>query len=158
MKRIVEPLAAEPFAPFGEVLAIPEPTGRTYFDRALFNLRPSARPGLSLSRKEDLSSLPLAARQMERHEFSSQSFVPIEVGRWLVVVAPPAREGGPDMRDARAFLAGPRHGVTCGANVWHHPLTILDRPAAFAVYMWLDGGKKDEEIFALPASVTITAS
>ena len=104
MKRIVEPLAAEPFAPFGEVLAIPEPTGRTYFDRALFNLRPSARPGLSLSRKEDLSSLPLAARQMERHEFSSQSFVPIEVGRWLVVVAPHAREGGPDVRDARAFL------------------------------------------------------
>jgi ureidoglycolate hydrolase len=49
-------------------------------------------PSLSLSRKEDLSSLPLAARQMERHEFSSQSFVPIEVGRWLVVVAPHARE------------------------------------------------------------------
>jgi ureidoglycolate lyase len=92
LKLIVEPLAAEPFAPFGEVLTIPEPTGRTYFDRALSNLRPSARPSLSLSRKEDLSSLPLAARQMERHEFSSQSFVPIEVGRWLVVVAPHARE------------------------------------------------------------------
>jgi ureidoglycolate lyase len=55
-------------------------------------IAPSAHPSLSLSRKEDLSSLPLAARQMERHEFSSQSFVPIEVGRWLVVVAPHARE------------------------------------------------------------------
>jgi ureidoglycolate lyase len=29
---------------------------------------------------------------MERHEFTSQSFVPIEVGCWLVVVAPHARE------------------------------------------------------------------
>jgi ureidoglycolate hydrolase len=32
LKLIVEPLAAEPFAPFGEMLIIPEPTGRTYFD------------------------------------------------------------------------------------------------------------------------------
>ena len=72
MKLIVEPLAAEPFAPFGEMLIIPEPAGRAYFDRALSNLRPSAQPSLSLSRKEDLSSLPLVARQMERNEFSSQ--------------------------------------------------------------------------------------
>ena len=47
MKLIVEPLAAEPFATFGEVLTIPELTGRAYFDRALSNLRPSARPSLS---------------------------------------------------------------------------------------------------------------
>ena len=157
MKLIVAPLTAEPFAPFGEVLAVPEPTGRTYFDRALANLRPSARPSLSLSRKEDLSSLPLAARQMERHEFSSQSFVPIEVGRWLAVGAPQPEGAGPTCA-AHAPPAGPRQGVTYGANVWHHPLTILDRPAAFAVYMWLDGGKKDEEFFTLPAPVTIAAS
>ena len=157
MKLIVEPLAAEPFAPFGEVLTIPEPTGRAYFDRALSNLRTSARPSLSLSCKQDLSSLPLVARQMERHEFSSQSFVPIEAGRWLIVVAPHARGGGPDMHGARAFVAGPRQGVTYGANVWHHPLTILDRPAAFAIYMWLVGGEGDEEFFTLPAPVTIVA-
>jgi ureidoglycolate lyase len=94
LKLIVEQLAAEPFAPFGEVLTIPEPTGRAYFDRALSNLRPSAHPSLSLSRKQNLSSLPLVARQMERHEFSSQSFVPIEAGRWLIVVAPHARVAG----------------------------------------------------------------
>jgi hypothetical protein len=28
---------------------------------------------------------------------------------------------------------------------------IVDHPAAFAVYMRVDGGKKDEEFFALPA-------
>ena len=155
MKLIVEPLAADPFAPFGDVLEIPHASGRTYFNRALANLRPSARPSLSLSRKEQLSSLPLRALQMERHEFSSQSFVPIDVGRWLVVVAPRAAGGGPDMAGARAFLAGPNHGVTYGASVWHHPLTILDRPASFAVFMWLEGGRGDEEFFTLPAPVTI---
>jgi ureidoglycolate lyase len=157
VKLIVEPLEPEPFALFGEVLAVPQAPGRCYFDRALANLRPSARPSLSLTRKEELSSLPLTARQMERHEFSSQSFVPIEVGRWLVLVAPHAAGGGPDMCKARAFLAGPRQGITYGANVWHHPLAILDRPAEFAVYMWLDDGKGDEEFFTLPEPVTIAA-
>jgi ureidoglycolate lyase len=157
LKLILEPLAAGPFAAFGEVLEIPHAAGRSYFNRALANLRPSARPSLSLSRKEELSSLPLTALQMERHEFSSQSFVPIDVGRWLVVVAPHAAEGGPDMSGARAFLAGPNHGVTYGANVWHHPLTIFDRPASFAVFMWLEGGKGDEEFFTLPAPATIVA-
>lgn len=157
MKLILEPLAAGAFAPFGDVLEVPHPSGRSYFDGALGNLRPAARPSLSLSRKEELSSLPLTARQMERHEFSSQSFVPIEAGRWLVVVAPHAADGRPEMAGARAFLAGPHQGVTYKANTWHHPLTILDRPAAFAVYMWLDGGKGDEEFFTLPAPVTITA-
>jgi len=157
VKLIVEPLEPEPFARFGEVLAVPQAPGRSYFDRALDNLRPSARPSLSLTRKEELSSLPLTAKQMERHEFSSQSFVPIAAGRWLVLVAPHAAGGGPDMRKARAFLAGPRQGITYGANVWHHPLAILDRPAEFAVYMWLDGEKGDEEFFTLPEAVTIAA-
>jgi ureidoglycolate lyase len=157
LKLIVEPLAAGPFAPFGDVLEMPHQAGRGYYDRALANLRPSAKPSLSLSRKHDLSSLPLTALRMERHEFSSQSFVPIEVGRWLVVVAPHAAISGPDMAGARAFVAGPGHGVTYGANVWHHPLTILDRPASFAVFMWRDGSSGDEEFFTLPAPVTIAA-
>src|SRR5262249_35374261 len=45
--------------------------------------------------------------------------------------------------------------VTYAANVWHHPLTILDRPACFAMYMWLEGSNGDEEFFTLPAAVTI---
>jgi ureidoglycolate lyase len=155
LKLILEPLAPGPFAPFGDVLEFPDSPGRSPFDRALANLRPSARPCLRLSRKDELSALPLSAQQMERHAFSSQSFVPVDAGRWVVVVAPHAADGGPDMSRARAFLAGPNQVVTYGADVWHHPLTILDRPACFAVFMWLEGGKGDEEFFTLPAAVTI---
>ena len=46
-------------------------------------------------------------------------------------------------------------GVTYKADTWHHPLTVLDRPAAFAVFMWLDGSKGDEEFVTLPTPVTI---
>jgi ureidoglycolate lyase len=153
---IVRPLTADLFGPFGEVLTTPTPRGRNYFETALANLRPAARPSLSLARRDEIASLPLTVTQMERHEFSSQSFVPLEAGRWLVLVAPHAAAGGPDMARAQAFLAGPDQGLTYGANVWHHPLTIFDRPAAFAVFMWRDGGTGDEEFVTLSTPATIT--
>jgi ureidoglycolate lyase len=40
-------------------------------------------------------------------------------------------------------------------NVWHLPLTVLDRPASFAVFMWLDAGRGDEEFVDLPAPVAV---
>jgi len=138
------PLTAEGFAPFGDVLAVPEGPGRTYIDRSLSNRRPGARPSLSMIRKE-ASPGPLLVRQMERHAFSSQSFIPLSPARFLVLVAPHADGGGPDMARAAAFLAGPGQGVTYGADVWHHPFTLFGAPAAFAVTMWLDGTAGDEE-------------
>ena len=155
MRVIAEPLAEKGFAPFGEELTIPA-SGRTFFDGALANLRRSARPSLSLVRKEELSSLPLTQWRMERHAFSSQSFVPLEAGRWLLLVAPDAG-GAPDLRALRAFLAGPRQGITYFANIWHQPLSILDRSAAFAIFMWRDGGEGDEEFVTLPTPITILA-
>jgi ureidoglycolate lyase len=157
LRLLTEPLTADAFAPFGEVLSVPDAAGRNYYGSALSNRRTLARPSISLLRKQEVASLPLAAAQMERHEFSSQSFVPLDAGRWLVVVAPHADRGGPDMQTARAFLAGPGQGVTYGANVWHHPLTILDRPGSFAVFMWLEGSSTDDEFVTLSEPVTIVA-
>lgn len=157
LRLLTEPLTAEAFAPFGEVLSVPDAAGRNYFDRALSNRRALARPSISLLRKPEVASLPLVATQMERHEFSSQSFVPLDAGPWLVVVAPHANRGGPDMQAARAFIAEPRQGVTYGANVWHHPLTILDRPASFAVFMWLERSSTDDEFVTLAEPVMIVA-
>ena len=138
------PLTAAAFAPFGEVLAAPDAPGRDYFERALANRRPGAWPSLSLTRREPAAGL-LAVTAMERHAWSSQSFVPLDPARWLVLVAPHAAAGGPDMARAAAFIAGPGQGVTYGADVWHHGLTVLDAPARFAVFMWRDGTAGDEE-------------
>jgi ureidoglycolate lyase len=55
----------------------------------------------------------------------------------------------------QAFLARGDQGVTYGMNVWHHPMTVLDRTGKFAVFMWLDGGKGDEEFVDLPAPIAI---
>lgn len=146
MRLIAEPLTSAAFLPYGEVLEAPAIAGRTYFEDALANRRPHARPSLSLVVKEPTLVLPIRSKVMERHLHSSQSFIPQDAGRWLVIVAPHLAQGtGPDMARARAFLARGDQGVTYGADVWHHPFTVLDRPARFAIVMWKDGSKEDDE-------------
>lgn len=139
------PLTAEAFAPFGDVIDVPTATGRTYYEDALGNLRPAARPSLSVSQREPVLDRPLVANLLERHEFSSQTFVPLDSGRWLIVVAPHAAAGGPDVAAAKAFIATSQQGVTYRPNTWHHGSTVLDRPSRFAVFMFRDGTKGDEE-------------
>ncbi len=160
---IARPLTAAAFAPYGEILRLPEAVGRRdYFDTALANLRTAAHASLSLvlaahspevaestanaveAGIEDIQSL-VEVSQFERHAFSSQSFIPMAACRWVVVVAPHAPAGGPDMARASAFLPAPDSGVTLHGDVWHAPLTVLDAPAPFAILMWRDGGSGDEE-------------
>ncbi len=142
----LRPLTPEGFAPYGDVLVGPDGPGRLYHERSLASARPGAWPSLSLSCAAPHPGGPLRVRRMERHAFSSQSFVPLVPLRWLVLVAPHAPGGGPDMARAEAFLAGPGQGVTYGADVWHHPLTVLgEAPGRFAVLMWRDGTAADEE-------------
>ena len=152
------PLTAAAFAPFGQVIERPADFGRVYFSEALANGRPAARSSLSLTKSRPLETPQLRAVKMERHEFSSQSFVPIDVSRYLVIVAPHGPAGKPDHMQLQAFVARGDQGVTYGVNVWHHPLCVLDRTGQFAVFMWLDGDKGDEEFIDLPAPVTIVFS
>ena len=140
----IVPLTAEAFAPFGEVLTVPERPGRAVFEGALSSTRPGARPILSLSLRDPIA-LPITMRVMERHAFSSQSFLPLGPARFLVLVAPHAAGGGPDLATARAVLARPGQGVTYAADTWHHPMAVLGAPAHFAVLIWRDGSDGDEE-------------
>src|SRR3954466_5489774 len=141
-----EPLTSAALLPDGGDVEAPRIPGRAYFEHALANLRPKARPSISLTVKAPLAALPLKSTTMERHEFSSQSFIPQEGGRWLGIGAAHAAGGGPGLARGRAFLARPDQGVTYGANVWHHPFTVLDREARFVIVMWRDGTKGDEEL------------
>jgi ureidoglycolate lyase len=155
MRIIAQPLSEAAFAPYGDVLEAPRDFGRTYFEKGLQSGRPKAWPSLSVAHVRPLAKLPLEAKVMERHEFSSQSFMPLDVGRWLAVVAPSGADGGPDPSGAVAFLVPPGQGVTYHMGTWHHPITVLDRPARFAVFMWRDGTTTDEEFRTLTAPFTV---
>ena len=146
MELIPLPLTKEAFAPFGDVIDVPKEAGRTYYEDALGNLRPNAKASLSMTFRLPTQDRPLKSETMERHEFSSQSFVPVDVGRWLIVVAPFA---------ACAFIANGQQGVTYKPDTWHHGLTTLDKPGRFAVFMWRAGTKDEEFVPVAPFTVQI---
>ena len=155
MEILPQPLTQQAFAAYGDVIDIPSEAGRTYYEDALGNLRPQAKPSLSLSLKAETADRPLKAELLERHEFSSQTFVPIDVDRWLIVVAPHARTGGPDTKAVRAFIATGQQGVTYRPNTWHHGLTVLDKPGRFAVFMWRAGSQDEEFVPVEPFTIRI---
>jgi ureidoglycolate lyase len=152
---IAEPLTERAFEPFGEVLAASDAPGRVFFNDALANARAGATVNLSIAKVSHTREAPFVGRMLERHEFSSQTFLPLKVSRYLVVVAPGAAGGGPDVSRVRAFLAGPRLGITYRMGTWHHGLTVLDEPAEFAVLMWCDGTSGDEEFVPLAEPFTV---
>ncbi len=155
MALIAQSLTAAAFAPFGTVFEAPSEPGRVPAHDGLANRRPAAEPSLRLTKLAPLARLPLRAELFERHAFSSQTFLPLAVARYLVIVAPDAATGGPDGAGARAFIGRAGQGVTYRAGLWHHGMTALDQPATFAVLMWCDGTTADEEFVTLAAPLTV---
>jgi ureidoglycolate lyase len=151
----IEPLTAEDFAPFGQVLA-PRPAVERRLDliQELENDRVSARPRLSLATVEP-RPLPLTAVEMERHVHSSQAFLPLDCASYLVLVAPHGAGDRPEMSRMRAFRVPGDTGINYKAGAWHHPLTPLGRIARFAILTFVDGTPGDEEFAPLPEKVLI---
>jgi ureidoglycolate lyase len=156
MRTIVaEPLTAEAFKPFGAVLEGPPTPGRVYVSETLANGRAHAPVCLSVATVEPKKDLPLRVTVLERHEHSSQTFVPLSVSRYLVLATLDAPGGGPDLTRLRAFVARAGQGVTYAMGTWHHPVTVLDAPASFAVLMWRDGTSGDEEFVPVTTPLTV---
>ena len=144
-KIIAEPLNADSFSQFGEVIRRPPEGIREYFNDRLENNRTGARVDLSLATIRPVDKLPLHATVMERHPFSSQTFLPLKASRYFVIVAPDSDDDGPDLSGVRAFVSGSDQGITYRCGVWHHGMTVLDETAVMAVLMWCDGSSGDEE-------------
>lgn len=145
-----EPLTAEAFAPFGEILeAAGEPDklinqglcGR-YHDLATLDFTgEDARAGVSLFLSQK-RTLPYMLDMVERHPLGSQAFVPMTQEPFLVVVCPDAdgRPGCP-----RAFITQPGQGINFFRNTWHGVLTPLSDPGLFCVIDRIGNGDNLEE-------------
>lgn len=135
---IIEPLSAEAFAPFGDVISQPTSGGiPSNQDTAvryenLANLDLNAEAGVaSISLYHVQPAIfPLRIQKLERHPLSTQMFVPMGGDPFLVVVAGDA-DGAPQRASVRAFLTNGRQAVNYGRGVWHHPLIALGRSASF---------------------------
>lgn len=155
MQIVAEPLTADAFTPFGAVLEGTPAPGRHYLSDTLASDRPHAPISLAVATVAPKDPLRLEVKVLERHEHSSQTFIPLHVSRYLVLATLDAPGGGPDLTRLRAFVARPGQGVTYAMGTWHHPLTVLDGPATFAVLMWRDGTEGDEEFVPVAAPVTV---
>lgn len=156
MHLTAEPLTEAAFAPFGQTLSLPAAPGRVDYSAFAENLRPGRATLCFRTSLTAPSILPLRTRVMERHAFSSQAFLPVDVARYVVMVAPDGADGGPDLAGARLFLVDGRTGINYRAGVWHHPMTVLDRDAVFATVMFNDGGDRDEDWTDLPVEVLLS--
>lgn len=133
----VQPLTAEAFAPFGEVIdtagapdkLINQGLCGRFHDRATLDFIDGGTAGVSLFQAE-LRRLPHLLDMMERHPLGSQAFLPMSMDGFLVVVAPDegGRPGAP-----LAFRTAPGQGVNYRRNTWHGVLTPLSGSGLFAV-------------------------
>lgn len=139
MRTLVpEPLTAEAFAPFGEVIEaseraeqIPINYGMTTRFNDLARIDVAEAGGhaiLSIFRGRPLD--PLVLKIFERHPLGSQSFTPLSGRPYLVAVAPP---GAFEPAAVRVFRASPRQGVNYAKGVWHHYLLPLEAESDFLV-------------------------
>lgn len=159
-KIVTEPLTAEAFAPFGDVLALrgsPDKLinqglcGR-HHDLAQLDFS-DGRAGISLFDAEP-RSLPYQLDMVERHPEGSQAFIPMTPAPFLVIVAPDAggRPGTP-----RAFLTEPGQGINFHRNTWHGVLTPLTAPGLFAVVDRI-GSSDNLEEFWFDAPFTVVSA
>lgn len=136
-----EPLTAEVFAPFGDVIqtagraprVINEGTCERFDDLASVDvLANGGRPLMSIF-KAAPRPLPFEVRVLERHPLSSQAFYPLDGVPFLVVVADDGDAGTPWSNRIRAFRAAGDQGVSYRRNTWHHPLLAIGRTSHFLV-------------------------
>jgi ureidoglycolate lyase len=145
---VAQPLTADAFSPFGEVLDTSGAPDRLinqglcgrYHDRARLDFA-DGRAGISLFDAEP-RALPYRLDMVERHPDGSQAFLPMTQAPFLVIVAPDA--GGTPGRPV-AFLTAPGQGINLSRGTWHGVLTPLSAPGLFAVVDRIGPGANLEE-------------
>lgn len=145
---LAEPLTAEAFAPFGDVIAadgtpdmlINQNLCGRFHDRARLDFT-DGRAGLSLF-DAAARDWPCHIEMMERHPLGSQAFVPLNGVAMLVTVAPDqdGRPGAP-----RAFLGRPGQVVNLLRATWHGVLAPMGARGQYAVIDRIGPGNNLEE-------------
>lgn len=146
-----EPLTADAFAPFGEVI---EASGRAehlainygattrFNDLADVEVGADGRAIVSIFRSRPLD--PVILKVFERHPLGSQAFMPLQGRPYLVAAAP---RGDFDPAAVRVFRAAPGQGVNYARGVWHHYLLALEAESDFLVVDREGPGENLDEVF-----------
>lgn len=159
-----EPLSAEAFAPFGDVIEaggdyLSINFGRTERYHELAAPDTSAQDGhagISIFRSQPME-LPATVKMMERHPLGSQAFISMQRRPFLVLVAPPTYNEQPDLSQLRLFRVGSDQGVNYHRGVWHHYSFSLDEPCDFLCIDRCGGNGKNCDEYYFNDEVMISA-
>lgn len=145
MRLVATPVTAEAMQPFGALVMPPASVGeRAFYTDWLTSTHAAATPRLHVNFVPQ-TTLPHSITLLEKHPHGAQIFLPLEVNRYLIVVAPSLADGSPALSAAQAFVAPGTVGVIYRANTWHAGATALDDKAHFAVHM--SRNDKDDDVF-----------
>lgn len=158
-------LTPEDYKPYGELIEADESlvfslanmgTAKRFNHLcAMQNLRQDkANLNLCVFRCSPFSAKTLELKLLEKHQHSSQAFIPMsKTGKYLAVVCLGASQ--PDLSTLKAFLVeGPR-GISYYPGVWHYPMTALESALDFACLVYEDGSDDDCQLADLEAPVSV---
>jgi ureidoglycolate lyase len=152
IELIPQPLTAEAFRPFGDVIEatnayelINNGTTQKFADLARIDVSADGgRTCVSIYRATPYK-LPLKIEMLERHPLGTQLFMPLQRESFLVVVAPPGDDVLPN--SVRAFITNGSQGINYCRGTWHHPIVALGGQCEFLVVDRVGQGINCEETY-----------
>lgn len=119
------------------------------------NLRGSeAKLNLCVFRCKPLKALPLELKLLEKHEYSSQVFMPMASDcKYLAIVCLGGEK--PDLDTLAAFVVEGAAGVSYYPGVWHYPMTALEQAIDFSCLVFEDDSAEDCLVVNLDKTILV---
>lgn len=146
----IQPLTQENFSAFGDVIekenhdffSINQGLTQRYHALSVAQITGDhVALGMSIFHNLCATQIPFKIDMLERHPHGSQSFIPLQQQKFIIIVALPLDQKQPNEQQIYAFLSNGKQGVTYHQGVWHHPLISLEAKSDFLVVDRIGGGQ-----------------
>ncbi|MFW1951931.1 ureidoglycolate lyase [Acinetobacter beijerinckii] len=146
----IQPLTQESFSAFGDVIekenhdffSINHGLTQRYHALSVAQISgDNTAVGMSIFHNLCATQIPFKIDMLERHPHGSQSFIPLQQQKFIIIVALPLDQKQPNEQQIYAFLSNGKQGVTYHQGVWHHPLITLEAESDFLVVDRIGGGQ-----------------
>ena len=146
----IQPLTQESFSAFGNVIekenhdffSINQGLTQRYHALSVAQITGDhVAVGMSIFHNLFATQIPFKIDMLERHPHGSQSFIPLQQQKFIIIVALPLDQKQPNEQQIYAFLSNGKQGVTYNQGVWHHPLITLEAESDFLVVDRIGGGQ-----------------
>ncbi|ENW17261.1 Ureidoglycolate hydrolase [Acinetobacter haemolyticus CIP 64.3 = MTCC 9819] len=146
----IQPLTQDSFSAFGDVIekenhdffSINQGLTQRYHALSVAQITGDhVTVGMSIFHNLCATQIPFKIDMLERHPYGSQSFIPLQQQKFIIIVALPLDHSQPDEQQIYAFLSNGKQGITYRQGVWHHPLITLEAESDFLVVDRIGGGQ-----------------